>query len=63
MRPFHREATLEVYDSINRLIDEDVLIEADGALRLADPVLAVWLNVEQDRRDPLAALGNTAALN
>lgn len=52
----------EVYLSINELIDEDFLVEGDGALRLADPVFATWLNVEPDRRDPLTSLGNPQAL-
>ncbi|MBI4492840.1 MAG: AAA family ATPase [Chloroflexi bacterium] len=52
----------EVYSSIRQLVDEDFLLEAGGMLRLADPVFAVWLNVEPDRRDPLAALGNRDAL-
>jgi hypothetical protein len=52
----------EVYNSINHLIDHDFLVEADGTLRLADPVFAVWLNVEPDRRDPLTAIGNPGAL-
>jgi hypothetical protein len=52
----------EVYNSINHLLDRDFLLEAEGTLRLADPVFAVWLNVEPDRRDPLAAIGNPEAL-
>jgi hypothetical protein len=45
-------ARTDVYDSINKLIDEDFLLESSGVLRLADPVFAGWLNVEPDRRDP-----------
>lgn len=52
----------EVYNSINQLIAHDFLVEAEGTLRLADPVFAVWLNVEPDRRDPLTAIGNPDAL-
>lgn len=52
----------EVYNSINQLIDQDFLIETEAVLRLADPVFAVWLNVEPDRRDPLTAIGNPDAL-
>jgi hypothetical protein len=52
----------EVYHSINELLDEDFLIEGDGALRLTDPVFATWLNVEPDRRDPLTSLGIPQAL-
>jgi hypothetical protein len=52
----------EVYKSINLLIDHDFVLEAEGMLRLADPVFAVWLNVETDRRDPLTAIGNPDAL-
>jgi hypothetical protein len=55
-------ARTEVYHSINELIDEDFLIESDGALHLNDPVFATWLNVEPDRRDPLTSLGNPQAL-
>jgi hypothetical protein len=51
-----------VYNSINHLIDHDFLLEAEGTLCLADPVFAVWLNVEPDRRDPLTAIGNPDAL-
>jgi len=52
----------DVYNSINELIDEDFLLESEGVLRLADPVFAIWLNVEQDRRDPLTSIGNPDAL-
>ena len=31
-------------------------------LRLSDPIFAAWLNVEPDRRDPLATIGNPDAL-
>jgi hypothetical protein len=52
----------DVYRGVNALISEDVLLESDGHLRLSDPVFAVWLNVEEDRRDPLGALGNAGAV-
>lgn len=52
----------EIYRTINWLIDTDFLIETDGMLHLADPIFAVWLNVEPDRRDPLSALGQPEAL-
>jgi hypothetical protein len=52
----------DAYTAINQLIDSDFILEAEGELRLSDPVFAVWLNVEPDRRDPLAALGNPDAL-
>ncbi|TAK33602.1 MAG: hypothetical protein EPO21_12455 [Chloroflexota bacterium] len=47
-----------MYNSIDQLIEQDFLVETESVLRLADPVFAVWLNVEPDRRDPLAAIGN-----
>jgi hypothetical protein len=34
-----------VYHPINAPLDEDFLMERDGALRLADPVIAPWLGV------------------
>ncbi|MGI8913244.1 MAG: AAA family ATPase [Chloroflexota bacterium] len=52
----------DIYSAINHLIDADFILEAEGVLRLADPVFAVWLNVEQDRRDPLGSIGNPQAL-
>ena len=52
----------DTYSAINHLIDADFILEAEGVLRLSDPVFAVWLNVEPDRRDPLAAIGNPDAL-
>lgn len=52
----------DTYSAINQLIDTDFILETDGVLRLSDPVFAVWLNVEPDRRDPLAAMGNPDAL-
>jgi hypothetical protein len=55
-------ARTEVYNAINHLIDTDLLAERDGQLALIDPTFAVWLNVEQDRRDPLTAIGNPDAL-
>jgi hypothetical protein len=44
------------------LIREDFVAENDRTLRLTDPVFAVWLNVENDRRDPLAVIGNVGAV-
>ncbi|TAK20250.1 MAG: ATP-binding protein [Chloroflexota bacterium] len=52
----------EVYDAVSALIAEDFVVESGGLLRLGDPVFAVWLNVEDDRQDPLAAASTPGAI-
>jgi hypothetical protein len=44
-RLIRHSSRTEVYHSINALLDEDFLMERDGALRLADPVIAPWPGV------------------
>lgn len=51
-----------VYDATRALIDADFLREEGGLLELADPVFALWLVVEPERRDPDAAFRNPRAL-
>ena len=48
--------------TINDLAQEDFIVQNDGLLRLSDPVFAIWLNVEHDRRDPLALIGQAGAV-
>jgi AAA+ ATPase superfamily predicted ATPase len=45
-----------IHRAINNLIDTDFVREASGVLDLADPVFALWLVLEPERRDPEALL-------
>ncbi len=40
-----------IHGAINALIDADFLVEADNLLEMLDPVFALWLTVEPDRRN------------
>ena len=48
----------QIYRAINRLIENDFIVESEGLLSLFDPVFAVWLTVEPARRDPAAAMAD-----
>jgi hypothetical protein len=60
LRRHHSHTT--IHTAINRLIDNDFLHESGGGLSLLDPVFALWLNLEEVRRDPDAAIKNPPAL-
>lgn len=55
-------AHTSIHTAVNRLIDTDFLREEGGLLMLPDPVFALWLNLEEVRRDPDAVLRNPPAL-
>ncbi len=60
LRRHHPHTTIN--GAVNRLIDNDFLREEAGVVALVDPVFALWLNREEVRRDPDAALQNPPAL-
>jgi AAA+ ATPase superfamily predicted ATPase len=56
----HAHTTL--HGAVNALIATDFLLEEQGLIRLADPVFGFWLTLEEQRRDPQAALGDQRGL-
>lgn len=55
-------AHTQIHKAINLLIDTDFLREAAGVLEMPDPVFALWLVVEPERRDPEAVLRSPRAI-
>lgn len=55
-------AHTRIHNAINLLIDTDFLRETGGVLDMPDPVFALWLTVEPERRDPDAALRHPRAV-
>lgn len=51
-----------IHAAVNRLVDTDFVREEVGALELLDPVFALWLNLEEVRRNPDTAFRNPATL-
>ncbi|MBI3979161.1 MAG: ATP-binding protein [Chloroflexi bacterium] len=55
-------AHTQIHKAINLLIDTDFLREAAGVLEMPDPVFALWLVVEPERRDPEAMSRSARAI-
>ncbi len=56
-------AHTRIHNAVNLLIDTDFLREATGVLEMLDPVFALWLVMEPERRDPEGRSRNPQAVH